>query len=442
VFATWFGAETCLGAAGRVYRHGLSPAQAEPFAYGVCLVTAGLLLSVALWRRQLLTLSDLYAERFGPRIAQASALLMIPTSLLWAAAQVRGFGHVLHDASALSAERATAVAALIVVAYTSIGGMMADVVTDLVQGACLVAGLVAVGWAVVGLEGGPAAALHTLSEARVTTALPDGMTGLGLAEQWAVPVLGSLVAQELVARISAARSPQVARGALLGGGVLYVGVGLIPIALGLIAARHVGDTSGPWAGISSLADAEQLLPTLARTQLPTVFYIAFAGALVSAILSTVDSNLLVCSSLFSHNLLLPLLPRATERTQVRIGRLATATFGVTAYVLAVKAEGVYALVEQASAFGSTGILVITLFGLFSRLGGAPSAALSLGVGLGVYVLGLVRAWPYPFLASLLAALVGYLAGVPFGRRRQPATTSQQAASSSAIPGDAPAAPAA
>ncbi|WP_255211217.1 hypothetical protein [Methylogaea oryzae] len=32
VFATWFGAETCIGAAGAIYENGLSGGSADPFA--------------------------------------------------------------------------------------------------------------------------------------------------------------------------------------------------------------------------------------------------------------------------------------------------------------------------------------------------------------------------------------------------------------------------
>src|SRR5690606_41943035 len=38
VFATWFGAETCVGAAGRAYDSGVGGTTADPFGYGVALL--------------------------------------------------------------------------------------------------------------------------------------------------------------------------------------------------------------------------------------------------------------------------------------------------------------------------------------------------------------------------------------------------------------------
>ena len=35
LFATWFGAESCISSAGRVYEEGFSLTSAEPFAYGI-----------------------------------------------------------------------------------------------------------------------------------------------------------------------------------------------------------------------------------------------------------------------------------------------------------------------------------------------------------------------------------------------------------------------
>ncbi|HEU5323924.1 MAG TPA: sodium:solute symporter, partial [Methylomirabilota bacterium] len=156
-----------------------------------------------------------------------------------------------------------------------------------------------------------------------------------------------------------------------------------------------------------LQDAEQLVPAAARRLLPTLGYALFAGGLSSAILSTVDSTLLVSSGLLSHNLIVPLLGTSDERIKVRVARLGVLAFGVVAYLLALHAEGVFALVEQASAFGSAGALVTIVFGLFTGIGGARTAAATLVVGVAAYVGGLVVGIAYPVLTSLAAALATF-----------------------------------
>jgi Na+/proline symporter len=125
----------------------------------------------------------------------------------------------------------------------------------------------------------------------------------------------------------------------------------------------------------------------------------------------VDSALLVASGLLSHNLVVPRWPEMKEEQKVRVARWGVALLGAVAYVMALYAEGVYALVEEASSFGSAGIFVTLVIGLFSRWGGAVSAAASLLAGVGSWVLGAyVLGLSYPYLVSLAAALLGYAAG--------------------------------
>lgn len=410
IFATWFGAETCVGAAGEVFDGGLSLSSAEPFGYGLCLVLMGLVFARPLWRRKLVTLADLFRERFSGGVERLVALLLIPTSVLWAAAQVRAFGQVLASASTLEVTWAIVIAAAIAVVYTTFGGLLADAITDLIQGLALVLGLLVLLGAVVLELGGPQAALAAIEPGRLRLSADGGAAPLATVEAWAIPILGSVVAQELVARISAARSVEVARRAPMAAGALYLAVGLIPVFLGLVAPAMLGP----------LEHGEQALPLLAERHLSTALHVLFAGALVSAILSTVDSTLLVASSLFSHNVVQPLRPGMDERAKVRTARLGVIAFGVVACILALGAEGVFALVQEASAFGSAGVIVCVVFGLFTGLGERASAYAALLAGAVVYVAAGRLGCPYPYLASLAAALAAYLGGALLTPRPLPA----------------------
>jgi len=409
IFATWFGAESCIASAGRAYREGFSLTTAEPFAYGLTLIAMGLFFAVPLWRRQLTTFADLFRDRFGSGVEKLAALMLVPGGVLWAAAQLRGFGHVLTTVTSLDINVAIIAATGFCVCYTMLGGLLADAITDLVQGVMIVLGLLLLVVAVTVDLGGIPAALAAIDRSRLTVVGADVTpTVLGMLEEWLIPIAGSVVAVELVSRVIAARSPQVARnGALLAGG-LYMLVGLLPLFLGLVAGSLV----------PGLDDAEQFLPTLAREVLPTALYVVFAGALVSAILSTVDTILLVASGLVVHNLAAPALGIRDDRTRLRLARIGVACFGGVALWLALIATDVAALVEEASAFGSAGTLVVASFALFSRFGGPRAAVSGLVGGLGSYLAGTVLGWGQPFLGSLAAALAAYLiAGWLEGRRR-------------------------
>ncbi len=413
VFATWFGAETVVGSAGTTLREGLSAASAEPFGYGLCLIVMGAVFAVPLWRKQLTTLADLFRTRYSIGVERLAAVILIPSSILWAAAQIRAFGYVLTTVSpAIELQIAIAVAAGFVMLYTVFGGLLADAMTDMVQGVLLVVGLVIVGLAVLtaigGVEGIPAALAATRAARASTEPLP-AVPLLEIFEAWAIPVCGSVIATELVGRIIATRTAAIARRAALLAGTMYITVGLIPVFVGLVA--------GPL--VPGLADPEQLMPTVAQALLPTAAFALFAGGLISAILSTVDSTLLVASGILSHNLIVPLAKITNERVKVRLARLGVMTFGVIAYVIALNAEGVFALVEQASAFGSAGTLVTVCFGLFTPLGGARTAAVTLLAGVVSYLAGVAGEMTAPFLLSLGVSLVVYVTGAVIDRHRVP-----------------------
>ncbi len=401
VFATWFGAETCVGAAGEAFEGGLSAVRADPFGYTICLFLMALFLAVPLWKRGMTTLGDLFRERFGPRAERVAVLVMIPSSVMWAGAQIRAFGQVL-SASASSAGEGqasvlvmTTIAAAVVIAYTAIGGMLADAVTDLVQGLVLAAGLLTL--LAMAAHSGDLALLAQVDAAHLALAKPEE-SALDIAEAWAVPIFGSLVAQELISRVISARSPSVARNASLAAAPMYLMLGLIPVVMGLLGSVTLPD----------LAEPEQILPHTAARYFGPVLMVVFQGALVSAILSTVNSALLVAGSLLAHNLIVPLWPRLGDKGRLAVNRVAVVGFGVVAYGLALSTDSIYALVEEASAFGSAGVLVCTLLGLFTRFGGEASglAALVMGVlayALGEHVLGL----SHPFLLSIGCALLAY-----------------------------------
>ncbi|MGQ0553686.1 MAG: sodium:solute symporter family protein [Planctomycetota bacterium] len=406
IFATWFGAETCLGAAGQAYSEGLTRTSVEPFAYGLCLLLTGAIFAAPMWRAGVTTLADLHRKRFGPGVERIAALLLVPSSVLWAAAQVRAFGAVLTTAAPLDPEAAMALAAVVAIIYTVLGGLLADVLTDLLQAGVLVGCLVALLVVVLG-EAGGAEAGWDLIAARVQAGATSGAppaSWLVTLEAWAVPLCGSVVAQEVLARSLAARSPSVARRAALVGGGAYLLVGLIPVTLGLL---------GPVL-VPGLEDSERVLPALAERHLGGPAFILFAGALISAILSTVDSTLLVASSFLSRNLLLAGRTDVSQRTRLLVARGGVLVCGLVAWAIARGSEGVFELVEQASGFGSAGILVITVFALFVRRehrAGPRAAMASLLLGVLAWVLGrYVLDLPAPYLLSLAAALLGFLLG--------------------------------
>jgi Na+/proline symporter len=398
IFATWFGAETCIGSAGAIFEGGLSASRADPFGYTVCLLLLGMFFARKLWALGLTTIADLYRLRYSGTVEKLAVWIMVPSSLLWAAAQIRAFGQIVSSTGVINTQLAVTFAALVVIVYTTFGGLMGDVATDFVQGLFLILGLGVLLFAAVDAVGGITPALQAVAPSKITLLSPGESIWQRL-DAWMVPILGSLVAQELISRVLAARSSGVARSSSFLASGLYFTVGLIPVVIGLM---------GPAFNLQ-VDDPEQFLPTLARQLLPTFLYIIFAGALISAILSTVDSTLLTISALVSHNFVTHFLRAPSEALKVSVARAVVVLSGLAAFVIALYADGIYTLIEMSSYFGTPGVLVVTVFALHSKFGGAPAAAAALITGVvATPVAEHVLELQAPFMASVTASLIAFV----------------------------------
>ena len=399
IFATWFGAESVIGSSGAIYSGGLAGGSADPFGFGLCLVLMGLVFAVPLWKRKLTTLADLFRERYSSGVEKIAVFMMIPSTVLWAAAQIRAFGQVLTVSSTIELEIAIGIAATIVIAYTIMGGLLAVAYTDIIQGLVLIIGLISLLILVIFNTPDLASVWSSIDPGRLTLMQPAGTPLLERIDIWVIPLCGSVVAHELVARVIATRSPKVAKRSSIAAGSMYLTIGLIPAFIGLVGLHLV----------PGLEDSEQIIPVVAQAYMPAVLYVIFAGALVSAILSTVDSALLVASSLISHNIIVKSRPDMPESEKIRWARIFVAVFGVLAWWIATHAEGVYNLVVDAAAFGTAGIFTIVVFGLFTNVGGKFAAASTLFTTMTVWLTAtFVFHLPWAFLLSLICAISTFL----------------------------------
>jgi len=397
VFATYFGAEAVVASGGAVYERGLAGAFVDPLSYAAAIVLVGLLFARTLWSRGLTTFAELFRQRYSPGVERLIVIVLLPGSIIWAAAQIRAFGQVMDANSGMGLKTAIVVAALLVAAYSVVGGLLADAVTDLIQGLVVLAGLVILGAVVAYQVGGVAEGLTRVEPARLALfGAEDGF--LGTLESIAIPVGGTIVAVELISRFLGARSAAVAATGTTVAGVVYLSVGMVPVFLGLVGRHLVPDAQ----------DAEQIVARLAEAYLPGVLHVVFVGAIISAILSVVHSALHAPAAQVSFNILQPLAPGLSDAAKLWAVRLTVLGLSVVAFVISFTSEGIRDLVETASAFGSAGVFVATLFALFTTFGGPASAYTSVIAGMLVWASGKFFGIGTPYLLGLLAALTGYI----------------------------------
>lgn len=407
VFATWFGAEAIVASAGEIYSKGLSGGLTDPFGYGVAVLIAGLLLARPLWRRGIVTYADLVRSRYSPAIEKLFVVALLPGSVLWAAAQIRAFGQILGSTAGMELGTAILVAAVLVGAYSVVGGLLADAVTDVVQGVAVMIGLVVLAVFVAASLGGWETAIARIEPARLSLAGSGEEAGYAKFEKLAVVLCGSLVAVELVSRFLGARTAAIAAGGTVAGGLMYLAMGLFPVFLGLVGPTLIGD----------LPEPEQIVPRLAETHLPPVAYALFVGALISAILSVVHAALHAPAAQLSHNIVTRVLPWLSPQMRLNSVRLCVFGLSVVAWLLAMSVETIKELVELASAFGSAGAVVVALFGLFTNFGGPRAAAAALLTGSVVWASArFLLTLETPYLLALATAIAAYTV-VAVGEKR-------------------------
>lgn len=408
IFATWFGAETCIGTAGAVYRNGISSIHADPLGYTVCLLIMAIFFARVLWRKKITTLPDLFRERFSTSTEKMAALIMIPSSIIWAAAQIRAMGQIIHSMTDFGPTMAVTIAASVVIIYTMSGGLLADAYADFIQGIAIICGLIFLVFAVVNESGGFTAAWSFIPKEKLSMSGGDfsGLTMLGKLELWMVPILGSLMSQELVSRVVASKSEKVAHHSALRAACLYFMVGSIPVIIGLIGAKT----------LPGLADSETLMPVLAKMHLNYFFYIIFVGALVSAILSTVDTTLLAGSALFSHNLIYPAFPDLSAKKRVLVARGGTLIAGIISYLIAFSSDSITELVETASSLGGPSILIITMIALWVKSGNAKNANIAMGMSIVAWAVShFIFDIEFPIILTVAVCGLSYFATLPFTR---------------------------
>ena len=156
VFATWFGAEAVLGISATFAKEGLRGVVADPFGSSLCLILAGIFFAPRFYRLNLLTVGDFYRVRYNRTVEVLCALCIVASYLGWVAAQFKVLGLVLNvvTGGAVSQSVGMVIGAVIVLTYTTFGGMFSVAILDFIQISVIIGGLLYIASIISGLAGG------------------------------------------------------------------------------------------------------------------------------------------------------------------------------------------------------------------------------------------------------------------------------------------------
>ncbi|MBX3702925.1 MAG: sodium/proline symporter [Steroidobacteraceae bacterium] len=222
-----------------------------------------------------------HQRRHHRRVAAAIILLSF---LFYVAAQFDAAGQAFAVTLGLPVEACILAGAAVTVAYTLAGGFWAASVTDFVQGALMLAIAVVLPVAGIVATGGLDAVLA--AAAAPSPSAPAALGGLAFVAGIFGIGLGAFGQPHVVNHFMAARDDAAIRK----GGI---------IAIAWIALILAGMLVAGWAGRALAAppgNGEQVLYIAAQAWLPPVFAGVIAVAVMSAIMSTVDSQLITATS--------------------------------------------------------------------------------------------------------------------------------------------------
>ena len=278
-------------------------------------------------RYDAITVPDYLADRFVDRthtIRLVSAVIIFTMVGAYTAAQLTASGKAFSSFMGMSYETGVLIGAAVILLYTSIGGFKAVAYSDVLQGVLMFLCLLLLPIVGIWHAGGWGEMLAGIGEADPALLRPMGehgltVTGVASALSFAGIGLAFLGAPQLLTRFMSARN----RGQILEGGVIAV-VCIIVFDIGAVLTGVAGRFLFP-----GLADHETVLPVMSTELFPAVVAGVILVVVLAAIMSTVDSLLILASSAVIRDVFQKVFrPDFSDRQLSLIGRALTVVIGV------------------------------------------------------------------------------------------------------------------
>lgn len=318
-----------------------------------------------------LTLPEFLSRRFNDNsklIQTISAFFILLFFLFYTSSGLVAGGKLFETVFGLDYTTAVIIGTVCVVSYTLFGGFLAVSWTDLVQGLLMSAALLIV--PIAAMNGGLdqlSSDLHNINPELLTLwndAKGEPLSAIAIISlaAWGLGYFGQ---PHILARFKATRSNKdlttARRIAVIWTALSMIGAMLV----GLVGLVYVTNSGAP-----KLEDGEKIFMLLVNAMFHPVIAGILLAAILAAIMSTADSQLLVSSSAMAEDLYKQVLKKdATSEEIVRVGRFAVILISLIALALAMTPDSsVLGLVSYAWAgFGAAFGPAIVLSLYWSRM---------------------------------------------------------------------------
>lgn len=372
------------------------------------------------------TLSEFFSNRFhdgGKILKMVSAIVIIIAFAMYTAAQFSAGAKLFEAIFGLNYHIALIIGSVIIMAYTFLGGFLAVCWTDLIQGLLMFGALIVIPVVTLGSVGGMENVqqhLVSLSGGSLEGFNLLSGTSPGLVISSLAWGLGYCGMPHILVRFMGIRKAKEIRPARIIAMVWVIVSMFGAIFAGYLATCYLGSEA------MSAAQAESVIILLITQLFPRALQGIFLAAILAAIMSTADSQLLVASASFAEDIYAPLAGKirahytdddAWENHKMWVSRFAVLAIALAAIVMAIDRDSsVFRIVQSAwgllgAAFGPT--VLICLYWKRMTFRGA-AAGMICGAAVDILFkllsgLGLPGVWGSIF--GVYELLPGFIAGV-------------------------------
>jgi SSS family solute:Na+ symporter len=363
--ATVLGGASTIGSVRLGYVHGISGFWLCA-TIGAGIIILNLFLAGPLIRLRIFTVTQVLERRYNPLTRRVSGVIMFAYALMIGVVSTLGISTVMQVFLHLSLPIAVLCSGGIVIAYSTIGGMWALTLTDVVQFIIKTIGLLLIllpvalhrvgGWDAL-VAKLPASAFN------VTTIGYDTIITYTL-----IYTFGVLIGQDIWQRVFTARSPSVARWAGATAGIYCVIYGLAAALIGM-CARVL---------LPNLPDVNNAFAAIIRFALPDGLRSLIITAAVAAMMSTASAGLLAAASTLSEDLL-PIV-RGVSSSGMQVIRWCTLLTGVLMLGIALRVSDVLSALTLAYDLLVGGMLVPLIGAIYWKRATPAAAMVSMAGG--------------------------------------------------------------
>lgn len=426
VIASYTSASSFVGGPGVAYTVGLGWVLLAMIQVPTTFLTLGVLgkrFAMVARRTRAVTITDFLRSRYESEsvvvICSLALLIFFFAAML---AQFIGGARVFQAVTGYPYEVGLALFGITVILYTSVGGFRAVVITDAIQGMVMVLASVVVLLAVLDAGGGLAASVQTLKAIDPGLLTPNGPANSiptpFLLSFWVLVGVGVLGLPQTTQKCLGYRDTRSMHRAMLIGTVV-IGFLLLSLHLAGVLGRAV---------LPDLPSGDLVMPTLTVKLLSPFWAGVFVAGPLAAIMSTVDSMLLMISAALIKDLYIRyyLKNDLSRISPARIGRMScfcTLTVGVLVFLAALQPPDLLVWINL-FAFGGLEAVFLwpIVLGLFWKRANAAGAISSMLVGVLVFVCLTAFKIPlgsvHPIVPTVLVSLLVFGLGVQLGAAPQ------------------------